>query len=197
MNHLQLFENFKEKDLAYHVGSLKGKSETLTERGFKIGITGQMGTGYYFFGDLTDAKKFSKKQGSDIWVIDFSKYKLLKPKDVNEFYDGLVKPLTGFCKDLDLKDFEDKEVLKTLKDAADFYREYKVKISNKALIKIVREFVTDLIDKKSKTNEMLNTRILKHVGYEGVDVRFTDLDDFSVGSIIFDLKPKTYHLFQK
>ena len=45
-------------------------------------------------------------------------------------------------------------------------------------------------------DDVLNTRVLKHVGYEGVDLRWTDKDGFNdgranVGSVIFDLKPGT------
>ena len=38
---------------------------------------------------------------------------------------------------------------------------------------------------------MLSSRIMKSAGYEGVDIRGSELDNFGVGSIIFDIKPNT------
>ena len=45
-----IFES--EGDFGYHAGNLKQKAEKLSDRGFIIGKTGQMGTGHYFYGNL-------------------------------------------------------------------------------------------------------------------------------------------------
>jgi hypothetical protein len=192
-----------QNNFGYHAGNLQHKSETLSDRGFIIGKTGQMGTGHYFYSNLDDARKhvesFSKNKINDdsIFAVDFSKYKLLKPSNPNEFYNNLVLPLNNdLLKLLTVEDFSDEEIVETLRDAADFYRSYGVNISDDEFIQIAKEFVIDLKTKNSKNNDMFNTRVLKKAGYEGVDVRNTSLDNFAVGSIIFDIKPNTIKKIQ-
>lgn len=186
-----------DKNYGYHAGNLKHKSERLSDRNYIIGKTGQMGTGYYFYGNINDAKKHATnnigKIGEDsIQTVDFSAYNMFKPNNPNEFYDGLVVPLNNeILKQLSPYDFKDQNILDTLYDAADFYRESGVNIDDETFIKLAYQFVSDLTNKSSSSDEMFNNRILKSAGYEGVDVRGTSLDNFAVGSVIFELKPDT------
>lgn len=186
-------------DWGYHAGNLKVKAETLSDRGYHITSTGQMGTGHYFYGSLKDAKKHAnqltagKIGENSVYKVDFSKYNLFKPSNPSEFYDGLVVPLNNqVLKYMRIEDFDDEEYLDVLKDAADFYRSMGVHISDEDFISISKEFVNDLQSKGGFSNDMFNTRILKRAGYEGVDVRGTSLDNFAVGSVIFDIKDGTY-----
>lgn len=187
-----------EGRIGYHAGNLKHKSEKLSDRGFMIGRTGQMGTGHYFYGNVEDAKKHAasnkgKIGDTSVWAVDFSHYNMFKPANPNEFYDGLVVPVNNqILKLLTPDDFKNQEILDTLKDVADFYRASGVNISDDELIKIAYQFVIDLTSKSSKSDEMFNTRVLKAAGFEGVDVIGTPLDGFAVGSIIFDdIKPQS------
>jgi hypothetical protein len=196
-----IFES--EGEFGYHGGNLQYKAEKLSDRGFIIGKTGQMGTGHYFYGNIEDAKKhaesFGKKKINDISVysVDFSKYNLFKPSNPKEYYDNLVVVINNdFLKHLTMEDFENEEVIETLKDASDFYGSYGVNISHEYFTIIAKQFVQDLISKSSKSDEMFNTRVLKAAGFEGVDVRNTPLDNFAVGSIIFDIKPNTINRIQ-
>lgn len=196
-----IFES--EGNYGYHAGNLQYKAEKLSDRGFIIGKTGQMGTGHYFYGNVEDAKKhaveFGKKKIGDIsvYAVDFSKYNLFTPSNPKEYYDNLVVAINNdFLKHITVEDFNDPDIIDTLKDAADFYRSYGVNISDDDFISIAKEFVNDLQTKSSQNDDMFNTRVLKAAGFEGVDVRNTPLDNFAVGSIIFDIKPNTLKQIQ-
>lgn len=191
-------------DYGYHIGNLEKKSESLSRRNYIIGVRGALGTGYYFFGDINDAKKLlntksdlsKDKMGfqdnAKAFQVDFSKYHLFKPSNPVEYYDNLVIPVNNqVLRYLTPEDFKDKDTIDTLIDVADFYNEMGVNISAKNLVAIAKQFVIDL-QNKSGNDDNFNTRVLKAVGFEGVDVRGTVLDDFTnranVGSVIFDLK---------
>lgn len=195
-----IFES--EGNYGYHAGNLQYKAEKLSDRGFIIGKTGQMGTGHYFYGNIENAKEHAAKFGgkisdNSVYAVDFSKYTLFRPSNPKEYYDNLVVPINNdFLKYLTIEDFDDTEIIETLKDSADFYRSYGANISDDDFILIAKDFVQDLQSKSSKSDDMFNTRVLKAAGFEGVDVRNTSLDNFAVGSIIFDIKPNTLKQIQ-
>jgi hypothetical protein len=196
-----IFES--EGDFGYHAGNLKQKAEKLSDRGFIIGKTGQMGTGHYFYGNLEKAKKHAAKFGgkindNSVYAVDFSKYTLFKPSNPREYYDNLVVVINNdFLKHITIEDFNNPKIIETIKDAADFYRHCGVNISDEDFMSIAKEFVNDLQTKSSQSDDMFNTRVLKAAGFEGVDVRNTPLDNFAVGSIIFDIKPNTVKKIQR
>ena len=191
----------------YHVGDISEKSELMTRRNFNVGVRGALGTGIYFFGNIDDAKKYlhyknkiSKaqkeyRQNIKMYKVDFSQYRLFKPQNPSAFYDNLVVPITNqVIKHLTVNDFDSEDVLETLRDASDFYREEGVEISDDDFIKISYNFVKEMNNKKGG-DDNFNTRILKAAGFEGIDNRGSSLDDFNssanVGSVIFDLKKNT------
>jgi len=68
-------------------------------------------------------------------------------------------------------------------------------------INIVYDYLVDMENKSSQSDEVINTRILKSAGFEGVDLRNTEKDGLvngraGVGSVLFDIKPGTIELVE-
>jgi hypothetical protein len=205
-----IFES--EGDFGYHAGNLAHKSGTLSRNNYQKTLRSQLGTGYYFFGDLNDAlelagvKKGDKNRadmlkGTTVYSADFSKYKLFKPRNASEFYDNLIIPTIKFLNLLTSADLKDKENIEGLLDVADYYRELGVNITDKRFMQIVKKYLNDMETSTSKTDDLFNTRVLKSVGYEGIDLRNTEKDGIvngkaSVGSVLFNLKPNTVKKIQ-
>lgn len=195
-------------DYGYHAGNLAHKSGTLSRSNFMPTLRSQLGTGYYFFGDIRDAENLSgvKKQdtnraeqlrGTTIYRVDFSKYNTFAPGErAYEYYHDLVLPTARVLNSISIDDLNDPEIIEGLEDIADYYRDFNIGISNDDFIDIVREYLMDIENKESQSDELINTRVMKAAGYEGIDLRNTEKDGIvdgkaSVGSVIFDLKPGT------
>jgi hypothetical protein len=147
-----IFES--EGDFGYHAGNLAHKSGTLSRNNYQKTLRSQLGTGYYFFGDLNDAlelagvKKGDKNRadmlkGTTVYSADFSKYKLFKPRNASEFYDNLIIPTIKFLNLLTSADLKDKENIEGLLDVADYYRELGVNITDKRFMQIVKKYLND------------------------------------------------------
>jgi hypothetical protein len=200
-----IFES--EGNFGYHAGNLAHKSGTLSRNNFQKTLRSQLGTGYYFFGELNDAlelagvKKGDKNRadmlkGTTVYSADFSKYNLFKPRNASEFYDNLVIPTIKFLNQLTSDDLNDNETLEGLLDVADYYRELGVNIDDKTFIQIVKGYLDDMDNGASNSDELFNSRVLRTAGYEGIDLRNTEKDGIvngkaSVGSVLFDLKTNT------
>jgi len=183
----------------YHAGDLKNKTETLSQRGFRITNLGHMGTGFYFYGDLNQAIEHStgfgqSKQGEfsekrPVMKVDFSKYNLYDARqNAGEFYETMKAITLGFSKVND-NFFTSKQYPDILNDIHEALISMGISVSVDKLDQDIQDFTYDLIDRED--GEMLASRIMKSAGYEGVDVRKSELDNFGVGSIIFDIKPNT------
>lgn len=202
--------NEDSSDYGYHVGDLSYKSGLLSQNAFVKTLKSQLGTGYFFFGDLNDASelagvkkttvsKIKELEKTKIYKADFSKYKLLKPSSASEFYDNLVIPMVRALNQLEPDDLNDPEIIEGISDLADYYRSFGVNISDNKFTDIVYGYLVDMENKSSKSDEVINTRILKSVGLEGVDLRNTEKDGIvngraGVGSVLFDIKPGTIEL---
>ena len=200
-----IFES--EGNFGYHAGNLAHKSGTLSRNNFQKTLRSQLGTGYYFFGELNDAlelagvKKGDKNRadmlkGTTVYSADFSKYNLFKPRNASEFYDNLVIPTIKFLNQLTSDDLNDNDTLEGLLDVADYYRELGVNIDDKTFIQIVKGYLDDMDNGSSNSDELFNSRVLRTAGYEGIDLRNTEKDGIvngkaSVGSVLFDLKTNT------
>jgi hypothetical protein len=200
-----IFES--EGNFGYHAGNLAHKSGTLSRNNFQKTLRSQLGTGYYFFGELNDAlelagvKKGDKNRadmlkGTTVYSADFSKYNLFKPRNASEFYDNLVIPTIKFLNQLTSDDLNDDDTLEGLLDVADYYRELGVNIDDKTFIQIVKGYLDDMDNGASNSDELFNSRVLRTAGYEGIDLRNTEKDGIvngkaSVGSVLFDLKTNT------
>jgi len=202
--------NENDGDYGYHAGDLSYKSGILSQNTFIKTLKSQLGTGYYFLGDLNDAlqlfnikksatSKIKELEKTKVYKVDFSKYKLLKPSSATEFYDNLIIPMVKALNQLKPDDLNTPEIMEGIVDLADYYRSFGVNISDDNFTEIVYSYLIDMENKTSKTDDVINTRILKSAGFEGVDLRNTEKDGIingraGVGSVIFDIKPGTVEL---
>ena len=189
-----------EADLyGYHAGDLQNKTETLGQRGFKITNLGHMGTGFYFYGDLEQAMEHATGFGQatqgefsetrPIMKVDFSQYHMFDARQIaGEFYETMKSITVGFSKVSDTF-FTSNQYNQILQDVHEALTSMGISMDINKLDQDIQDFTYDLIDKED--GEMLSSRIMKSAGYEGVDIRGSELDNFGVGSIIFDIKPNT------
>lgn len=200
-NYKLLFEtSATSSNLAYHAGDLKHKTETLAQIGFHITNTGHMGSGFYFYGDLMqavqhvqqlraakNADEFSEKR--PIYAVDFSKYRLYDARNnATEFYKTMKAITMGLSK-VNETFFTTDKYEELLQDIHSALEDLNISLPINVLDEILQNFTYDLIDHED--GDMLASRIMKKIGYEGIDVRGSELDNFGVGSILFDIKPNT------
>ena len=186
--------NENTQKIGYRAGEFNPDypAETLKDKG--IGLTfskiGLLGTGHYFLGSKQKAKELKNKgKYNVISQIDLSSYKLFKPDDPVGFYEN-VKELTAYIHSLDEEDLKEPETKEIIEDAVDGFSEY-LNIPYNKVSQIINQYVSDIINKKLDGPLLLNRLLFD---YDGIDMTNTSLDDFSVGSLIFDkkLKPNTY-----
>lgn len=90
-----------EDDLGYHYGDLgKGRDTYRSNMDGSNRSTGHLGTGTYFLSKPNNDPNFSRSD-REVRTVDFSKYNLYKPKDLND-----VNSLYDFLKSVNNHDFE-------------------------------------------------------------------------------------------
>ena len=182
--------------IGYRAGSINPKTpqERLKDRGFALtrSTTGLLGTGFYFYGDKDQAVTSAKQDGRKNYTeIDLSQYKLFRPSSPEKFYQ-VIKNLTLLLTDLifdEKVDFEDEKVQKQL-DLYSSYLSKELDLTDLEIELAAQSFIDDVA--QSKDGVLLSNRILSD--YDGIDLTGTSLDNFAVGSLIFDgkLKPGSY-----
>ena len=182
--------------VGYRAGSINPKTpqERLKDRGFALtrSTTGLLGTGFYFYGDKDQAVTSAKEDGRKNYTeIDLSQYKLYRPSSPEKFYN-VIKNLTLLLTDLifdEKVNFEDENVTKQL-DLYSSYLSKELGLSDLEIELAAQSFIDDVA--QSKDGVLLSNRILND--YDGIDLTGTSLDNFAVGSLIFDgkLKPGSY-----
>jgi hypothetical protein len=149
-----------------------------------------MGTGFYFFGKIEDAKDLQKKIKGPLYEINLDSYKLYKPSDSTLFYED-IKQITQLLGTVDPKTIDTPGLDESLDEIADiFIKEHGISIPQDKLIGILKGFIKDVATKTEGT--LLTNRLLEPLGYEGVDNRGNEkLDHYGVGSLLFRLDPST------
>lgn len=184
------------EDAGYHGGNLSEKSDYL-----EPGYRGQQPfTGYYFYSKPADAiERGNRKTGEkDVRVVDFSKYRLLKPTTVQYWaIDAGLKKIEDILRDGKLPSRERSDVMSRFKDSAPTV--YNEIIGIESRLPILFQQWRKQLEKGGKV-ERFETVLLKELGYEGVDVRglteaagLANPDSRYQGSVIFDLKPGTVY----
>lgn len=184
-------QQLSTKNVGYHVGKLDIPSESLKSRGWFFGNkVGYMGTGFYFFGKLEDAKDLQSKIKGPIYEINLDSYKLYKPNNSTLFYED-IKQITQLLGNIDPKTLNTSGLEESLKEIADiFIEEHGIGISQDNLLTILKGFIQDVMKKREGT--LLTNRLLEPLGYEGIDNRGNSkLDHYGVGSLLFDFKTGT------
>ena len=184
-------QQLNTKNVGYHVGKLDIPSESLKSRGWFFGNkVGYMGTGFYFFGKLEDAKELQRKIKGPVYEINLDSYNLYKPSNSTLFYQD-IKQITQLLGNVDPKTLDTEGLQDSLTEIADiFTQEHGIGIPQDTLINILRGFAKDVIEKKEGV--LLSNRLIEPLGYEGIDNRGNEkLDHYGVGSLLFELKAGT------
>ena len=179
------------KNVGYHVGGITTPSESLKTRGWFFGNKiGYMGTGFYFFGKLEDARDLQRKLKGPLYEINLDSYNLYKPSDSTLFYED-IKQITQLLGNIDPETLDTPGLQDSLTEIADiFIQEHGIGIAQDKLIGILKGFIEDVISKTE--GPLLTNRLLEPLGYQGVDNRGNDkLDHYGVGSLLFTLDPST------
>lgn len=197
-----LRENF-----GYRAGDLVNKAERKSMFSNTKRSTGHFGTGFYFFGNPDDAKEYGKNTGNrGVSVINLDGYNLAKG---NYKLHDLLSHVNHFSSD-DYLSHSIKSVLDyfdKLKKETNNYRhvrnvngynnlsdEDKIGYDNEmndnlVILSYNKNLVDDIIDKIHSNNyESPSTTLMKYIGFDGIDVRGTDLDNSKYGSVIYDIK---------
>lgn len=177
-----IFEN-----VGYHYGDL-GKARDTNYFSIMSGrrSTGHFGNGTYFFGKKQEENGYFTRKDRPIHKIDFSEYKLYKPKDKEEAYilhEGL--------KAINNREYND-PYFERLKDMLIKKKKTNIEIYG-SLSKVIKE--DERISKSSVDiqleSDSPSTIFMKELGYEGIDVRhIEEYDNSTYGSVIYDLHNK-------
>lgn len=188
------------EDAGYHVGNLQEKADYATDS-----YHGDMPfTGYYFVSDPNkvigkESRRTSKK---GFKVVDFSKYNLLKLTTPQ--YWVVKNALKKLAVDLRNNGLTVEESIEKNSRGYGYSQmleywmpDFLNKLKNTNLSSELNDYVKE-VNKDNYKTERLETRILKKMGYEGIDVRDAketsdeaSPDSFTEGSVIFDLKEGT------
>lgn len=195
-----IFESIQEAIKGYRAGYLKTDrpAETLADKG--IGLVhsrvGLLGTGFYFVGNKSTAENLKKELNyRTITEIDLKAYNLYRPKDAEDFYEG-IKNVTSELHQLTKPDLKNPETLESIEVIIKSISEYFDLDYNKTKF-IINQYIKDIVSHKD--GELLSNRILKAKGYDGIDLTETQYDHFGVGSLIFvgKVKEGTYKPIDK
>jgi len=184
-------QQLSTKNVGYHVGGIKTPSESLKTRGWFFGNKiGYMGTGFYFFGKIEDARDLQKKLKGPLYEINLDSYNLYKPSNSTLFYED-IKQITQLLGNVDPKTLDTPGLQDSLTEIADiFIQEHGISIPQDKLLNILKGFIEDVLNKTE--GPLLTNRLLEPLGYQGVDNRGNDkLDHYGVGSLLFKLDPST------
>jgi hypothetical protein len=197
-----LRENF-----GYRAGDLVNKAERKSMFGNTKRSTGHFGTGFYFFGNEDDAKEYGRVTGDrGVSVINLDGYNLAK--GTYELHD-LLSDVNTTTSD-DYLELSIKQVLAyfgKLKKEVNNYRhirnsndynnlsdqdkiEYDNEMNNNISIHYAnKNIINNIIDKiHSNGGDSPSTTLMKSIGFDGVDVRGTELDNARYGSVVYDIK---------
>ena len=197
-------------NFGYRAGDLNVKAEPKSNMSHSNRHTGHFGTGFYFFGDRDTAKEYAKITGDrGISVIDLSGYNLVK--GTKELHD-MLKGVNDSYFSNDFKDLSyyisrvlnkygkltpHKVEFAHVRNSSDYNKlsddeinKYNDEMDYNLRIDSDNEQILDnIIDLMRKDeNNSPSTVLMKHIGFDGVDSRFTELDNARYGSIIYDIK---------
>lgn len=196
----------EKQNLGYRAGEFNPSqpAETLQDRGIGIGgekaKVGLLGTGYYFFGDPESAIQHIKQSNthtpqagySGVSQIDLTSYSLYKPQDALLFYK-IIKATTYYLNTLTPQSVKKPQVKQNINKLAKGISKL-LGLDYTRVIEVFKDYIKDVLD--SKKGNLLSNRLLSN--YDGIDLRGTSLDNFAVGSLIFNgkLKDGTYKVIK-
>jgi len=184
----EFIETDSGTNVGYHYGDL-GIGWDTTRKHMSGGRgTGHFGTGVYFLGKPLNKGGFYGSRPEH--RIDFSKFKLFKPSDPREFHKALkiINQLVGNDESLATEIFG-KVIFSSPVHKAAFilWVMNPCGPSEKELEKIITDEIEKEREGKLSSGEIRTapTRIMQRLGYDGIDVRGTELDNTDYGSVIY------------
>lgn len=187
-----------KKPTGYAIGTPKVPTETLESRNWNFqNKTGYLGTGYYFYGDLENAKQdletLKNTRDNIITEIDLTQYKLYRASDPEYFYDtiaSITQQIGDVAPQIEESEIDTPEMQEVLQEIVDVViKELGLPLQEGTVVGIVVKFIRDVREKNNGV--MLSNRLLDRLGYEGIDNTNTPLDNYGVGSVLFVIKPSS------
>lgn len=174
------------KNIGYHRGDL-GKSEYAGRMRGQRG-TGHFGTGTYFTGKPVNQDSFKDRPEHQ---VDFSNYKLYKPKTDQEGYQlhDALKVVNNYLYDEERTN----KAIETLSNLLGVDQNELKQLLDQKVRTVDYDFDGNdyerLMDRSLDTG---STLLMKALGYQGIDVRhLPTLDNTGYGSVIYDLLPES------
>lgn len=181
---------FSLKNVGYHSGDLGYGTDTVLGRMDGGRSTGHFGTGVYFVGNPIS------REGRPTKIADLSQYNLFKPSfpsSAHNVHNALkfVNRSVG----LDLSDEDQKDEYNKNIDLAAMYLDLELRtpFSRPEIKKVIESSIASA--KKERTPEIIHTdeyidsastRVMKKLGFDGVDVRgLKGLDNTEYGTVVY------------
>ena len=181
------------KDVAYHAGDLGYGGDTTLGRIMGGRSTGHFGTGVYFTGAPVEPSTFLVQDTRPLHKVDLSKFNLAKPRieyNASNLHDGLKQVNRLVEQDPNNDNYQN-----TLDTAV-----YKLDMSS--VVKVPRQELRNIIERavneaaadiqkfnaafESYYLDSASTRVMKALGYEGVDVRgIKGFDNREYGTVVY------------
>jgi len=180
----------KPQNAGYHAGDLGyGRDTTLGKMGGRS--TGHFGTGVYFVGNPSNIPEIARGD-RPVRIVDLSKYNLAKPRiesNARDLHEGLKEVNRLVSQE------PDSDQYKTGLDAA--VRNLDMSMVTKASRQDIRNIIeravaqakTELTDDvmfESTYIDSASTRVMKALGFEGIDVRgIPGYDNTTYGTVVY------------
>lgn len=133
------------------------------------------------------------------WLVDPNNPEALEwdfKNDTNLTLDEFNEDTENWDTDKYFKDFVD-DLKRFYKDKMEMGHKvweltYTFHTSEEDLKTLLDSIFTNIKENPDRHSDSASTRLMKHFGYEGVDVRhIPSMDDTEFGSVIYDIKPET------
>jgi len=177
---------------AYHSGDLGYGKDTVLGR-MSGRSSGHFGTGVYFVGNPRQIKSpFGLRNDRPTQKVSFDGFNLARPRDDSQaklLHDGLEKVNSLVTADLEIQKSNDK-----IKRAASdiWFAVGAGKFSEEQIQQAIRDALAeaaplyDEVAHTSKYVESASTRVMKKLGFDGIDVRGLEkFDNTTYGSVIY------------
>jgi hypothetical protein len=195
------------ENLGYRAGDLINKAEVKSMFGNTKRSTGHFGTGFYFFGNEDDAKEYGRVTGDrGVSVINLDGYNLAKGtyklhellSDVNtstsdDYLELSIKQVLAYFGKLK-KEANNYRHIRNSNDYNNLSGQDKIAYDNEmnnnmSIHYANKNMINNIIDKiHSNGGDSPSTTLMKSIGFDGVDVRGTELDNARYGSVVYDIK---------
>lgn len=174
---------FQPSEVGYHFGDGQIARDTTLHRMDAGRSTGHFGTGTYFFGK---PENMTGREGRPVREIDLTGKNLAKPSDPRVLHDGL----RAFNRAVLKQEPFDLQAPGDLRKAAFNVRlELGLKKhSDVAMEQALREVYDLFAQGKNDKLRTPSTYLMQKLGYDGIDVRGTALDNADYGSVLYPVQ---------